>query len=422
MRRPGSALALSSPLVRAVVLVLIAASALSCGGAPAASEIVWWTPNWSQDRARVVADRFEAANPGLKVRLEVTVADGLPARIQTALQSGSPPDVIEGQHGWVIPYAQSNLLLPLDDVVTEREDYAPVSLDYVTWNGHLWGAPYRIEAHALFYNKGMFREAGLDPETPPRTWTELVSAAKTLTRTRKDGRRQFGYAITGGGEIGNTLFRTLPLIWMNGGNIISDDMTQAVVNQRPAVEAVTFYTDMLTRHAVSPPSTLQDDGNASRRLFIAESVAMYQSGQFDLKPIRAENPAIDLGVALLPHPEGKPIAAALGGWSFVVPKDARHPDAAKKLVAFASQADQMGYYTDTFPARTSAMALPRFSEPLLVPFREMLQYGRRVPPRKDWLQIVQIYFDGVQHILLKDLTPQAAMDRAAADIQALLNR
>ena len=68
------------------------------------------------------------------------------------------------------------------------------------------------------------------------------------------------------------------------------------------------------------------------------------------------------------------------------------------------------------------MRQPRFSDPLLAPYQEMLQYGRRVPPRKDWLQIVQIYFDGIQHILLKDMTPQVAMDRAAADIQALLDR
>jgi multiple sugar transport system substrate-binding protein len=418
-----------SAVIRTIWLTqAIAAVALACvaacsgGGSPTSTEIVWWTPNWSQDRARVVADRFEAANPGLKVRLEVTVSDGLPTRIQTALRSGSPPDVIEAQHGWVIPYAQANLLRSLDDVVTDRGDYLPVALEYDTWDGHLWAAPYRIEAHALLYNKGMFREAGLDPEKPPTTWDELLTTAKALTRKRADGRSQYGYAITGGGEIGNTLFRTLPLIWMNGGNIISDDMKKAVVNDAPAVAAVTFYTDMLTKHAVSPPSTLQDDGNASRRLFIAESVAMYQSGQFDLKPIRAENPKIDLGVAILPHPEGKPIAAALGGWSFIVPKDAKNPDGAKKLVAFLNQSDNMGYYTDTFPARRSGMSQPRFSDPLLAPYKEMLQYGRRVPARKDWLQIVQIYFNGVQQILLRDMTPQAAMDRAAADIQALLDR
>ena len=404
------------------VLTLAAATwASSCSGAaPATDEIVWWTPNWSVARAQEIATKFQAANPGVTVKIEVTVSDGLPARIQTSLRSGRPPDIIEGQHGWVVPYAQAGLLLPVDDVVDGREDYLPVALDYDTWNGQLWGVPYRIEAHALLYNKGMFRDAGLDPEKPPQTWPELVSTAKALTRRRADGRAQYGYAITGGGEVGNTLFRTLPLIWMNGGSMLNDDMTRAIVNEPPAVEAVTFYTDMLVKHHVSPPSTLQDDGNAIRRLFIAESVAMYQSGQFDVAPIRTENPKLDLGVAMLPHPVGRETAAALGGWSFIVPKDARNPALAKRFIRFIAQPDNMGFYTDTFPARLSAMNQPRFADPLLQPFRQMLSYGRRVPPRADWLQIIQIYFDHVQRVLLQDASPQAAMDQAAADIQALI--
>jgi ABC-type glycerol-3-phosphate transport system substrate-binding protein len=80
----------------------------------------------------------------------------------------------------------------------------------------------------------------------------------------------------------------------------------------------------------------------------------------------------------------------------------------------------MGFFTDTFPARTSAMSLPRFADPLLGNFKRMLPYGRKVPPRRNWLQIVQVYFDHLQRILLKDATPQAAMDDAARQIDTLL--
>jgi len=406
---------------RGACVIAIGLAIAGCGRT-ASPEVIWWTPNWGQTRATELVRRFEEANPGVRVRVEVTVPDGLPTRIQTALRSGSPPDVIDAQHGWVVPYAQAGLLQPLDDTVDARDDYSPGSLDYDTWDGKLWGLPYRIETHATLYNKRMFREAGLDPDHPPGTWDELVDAARTLTRKRADGRMQYGYAITGGGEVGNTLFRSLPLIWMNGGDILSADLTRDTVNEPAAVEAVPFYTDMYLTHHVSPPSTLQDDGLASRRLFIAESVAMYQSGQFDLEPIHRENPRLDLGVMMLPHPRGKPTAAALGGWSFIVPKDAPHPDAAKRLLRFLCLPEQMGFFTDTFPARTSAMSLPRFSDPLLDSFKRMLPYGRKVPPRRNWLQIVQVYFDNLQRILLKDTTPQKAMDDAARQIDALLTK
>lgn len=388
-----------------------------------AGEILWWTPNWGEARASELADKFMAANPGITVKMEITVSDGLPTRIQTALRSGSPPDLIEAQHGWVVPYAQAGLLIPLDDVLAAlgKDDFVPAALQYDTWDGHIWGIPYRIETHGVFYNKGAFKAAGLDPEKPPETWTELVEVATKLTGKGANGQEQFGFAITGGGEFGNTVFRSLPFIWMNGGSIISDDMTRATVNEPAAVEAVTFYTDFLKK-GLSPPSTLQNDGTANRRLFIAETVAIYQSGQFDVGSIRKENPNIDIGVMMIPHPEGKETAAILGGWSFIVPKDAPNPEETKRFVEFLAQSDNMGFFTDTFPARVSAMAMERFKDPILTVFKQMLPHGRTLPPHKNWIPITQAYFDGVQSILVGDAEPQEAMDIAAEEIQALLDQ
>jgi len=390
------------------------------GSVAVAGEIVWWTPNWGEARAKELATKFEAGNPSITIKLEVTVANGLPAKVATALRSGSPPDLIEVQHGWVPEYAQAGLVLPLDDVLRDKDDYFPAALDYVTWNGKVWAIPYRIETHAVIYNKGAFKAAGLDPDKPPQTWSDLVAAAKKLTGKTADGKDQYGFAITGGGEFGNTIFRTLPFIWMNGGSIISDDMKKATVNQPAAVEAVKFYTDFLA-NKLSPPSTLQNDGIANRQLFIAGTVAMYQSGQFDIDSIRKGNPNIDIGVAMIPHPDGKETAAIVGGWSFVIPKDAKNPDETKKFIRFLAEPDNMGFFTDTFPARKSAMKLPRFQDPILANFKAMLPYGRKMPPAKNWQQITQAYFDGLQSIMLGDASPQEAMDAAAEQIAPLLH-
>ncbi|RUT28594.1 ABC transporter substrate-binding protein [Arsenicitalea aurantiaca] len=397
------------------VLAALAAS-LSFGTTFAsAGEVVWWTPNFNEARARELVAQFQEANPDITVRLEITVTDGLPQRILTALQSGAAPDIIDVQHGWVNGYAQNNLVIPLDDVVEEgRDDYVPAALDYVSWNDQVWGVPYRIETHAIIYNRGHFEDAGLDPDAVPETWDELVETATALT-----GNGRSGFAITGGGEVGNTIFRSLPFIWMNGGSIVSDDLTRATVNEPEAVEAVKFYTDFFT-NGLSPASTLENDGTANRRLFIAETVSMYQSGQFDVPSIAAENANIDIGVMTIPHPEGAETAAILGGWSFVVPRDARNPDEAKVFLEFLQQPENMGMFTDTFPARTSAMDLPRFDDPILQVFKEMLPYGRPVPIHPNWVQITQAYFDGIQRILLGE-DVQAAMDDAADEIQALLD-
>ena len=401
---------------RTTSLIALTVSTLTLAVGPvAAGEVVWWTPNWGEARAKELVEKFQTANPGITIKMEVTTSDGLPQRVLTAMQSGAAPDIIEVQHGWVNGYAQNGLVIPLDDVIQESEDFTKAALDYVTWDGKLWAIPYRIETHAIIFNKGQWTAAGLDTANPPQSWQQLVDAATALT---KDGK--FGFAITGGGEVGNTIFRSLPFIWMNGGGIVSDDLTTAIINQPAAVEAVTYYTDFYKK-GLSPSSTLENDGTANRKLFIAEAVGTYQSGQFDVGSIRTENPGIDIGVFPIPHPEGKDTAAILGGWSYVVPRDAKNPEEAKTFLQFLNTSENQAFFTDTFPARVSSMSAERFNDPILSVFKQMLPFGRPVPVHKNWVQITQAYFDGIQRILLDEQTPQESMDQANEEIQALLD-
>lgn len=399
--------------IKTTALLSAAVVALSSGMA-FAGEVTWWTPNFNEARAKGLVEKFQAANPGITVKLEITTTDGLPQRVLTALQSGAAPDIVDVQHGWVNGYAQNKLVLPLDDVLKDREDYIPAALEYVTWDNHLWGVPYRIETHAVIFNKGDFTAAGLDPNKPPQTWDELVAAAEKLSASGKSG-----FAITGGGEVGNTIFRSLPFMWMVGGGIISDDGKKVLVNSPESVKAVTFYTDFFKKK-LSPASTLENDGTANRRLFIAGTVSMYQSGQFDVPSIKKENPNIDVGVMAIPHPEGRKAAAILGGWSLVVPSSAKNPEEAKIFIGFLAEAENQAMLTDTFPARISAMKAERFNDPILQVFKEMLPFGRPVPSHPNWVQISQAYFDGIQRILLGDEDVQKAMDGAAAEIEPLL--
>jgi ABC-type glycerol-3-phosphate transport system substrate-binding protein len=302
------------------------------------------------------------------------------------------------------------------------DDFFPAALETATYQDKLYALPFQVEAHALVYNKGAFREAGLDPEKPPQTWDELVVAAQTLTKTTERG-QQYGYGVAGGGQDqpGNTLFRTLPLMWMNGGGILSDDFTKVTLNQPESVAAVQFYADFYTKHAVAPPSTLENDGLALRRLFIAESIAMIQASQADFLLIKQGNPDLNLGVARLPHPKDRDPAVILGGWNFIVPAEAPNKAETLQFLQFLSSTENIAYYTNTSPARRSGFDQPQHQRPDLVGFKQMLDYARRQPPLPEWSQIVQIYYDHFQEVLLG--TPaQEAMDAAAAEIQPLLEQ
>jgi multiple sugar transport system substrate-binding protein len=391
----------------------------------AVEEITWWTPNWGEERARKLAADFEAANPDIKLNLEITVSKDLQNRILVALRSGTPPDLIEASTQWVPAYADTGKLLALDDWAAANlpmDDLLPEAVKAGTYEGKLYHAPYRAQTLGMFYNKEMYREAGLDPESPPETWDELLEVSKTLTKTKADGTEQYGLGIAGGGEVANLISRMTPFIWMNGGDVVSEDLTTAVINSPEAVAAVDFYTRPLLVDKSAPPSTLQNDGAALRRLFVSGTIASYVSGQYDIPAIQKENPDLDFGVMLVPHPEGGETSGLLAGWSFVVPADSPKHEATLKFVAFMMQPENQGFFTDTFPAAQSAMSMERFQDPLLDPFKEMLKYARPAPATDAWITINQAMFDYTQAVMLGDSTPQEAMDEANEVIQEALDR
>ncbi len=79
----------------AAMLAAVGAMTALASGTVMAGQVVWWTPNFNEARARPLAEAFEKANPGTTIKLEITVSDGLPQRILTALQSGAAPDIID---------------------------------------------------------------------------------------------------------------------------------------------------------------------------------------------------------------------------------------------------------------------------------------------------------------------------------------
>lgn len=391
-----------------------------------AADLVWWTMNWNEQKAKDYSTEFMKENPDIKIRVEANVAGGLQSRILVALQSGTTPDLIDVQNGANIPLAQTGKLEPLREKLTAAgvnfADILPASLETGTYEGQLYGLPFQAEAHALIYNKGAFREAGLDPERPPQTWAEFVDYSKKLTRKNGKGQQVFGYGVAGGGsdQPGNALFRSLPFMWMNGGGILSADNKQVTINSPASVEGVKLYVDLFTTYKVSPPSTLENDSNGLRRLFQVGNVAMIPGATSDIERIRAAAPELELGVGPLPHPDGKETAAILGGWNFIVPKDAPNKEAAIKLAAFMSKPERQAVYTTTFPASLAGLNDKRFADPIMNAHKEMLQHARPQPAIPQWGQIGQVYFNYLQEALLQSSTVQEAMDAAAAEISTLL--
>ncbi|WP_422480160.1 ABC transporter substrate-binding protein [Pleomorphochaeta sp. DL1XJH-081] len=388
-------------------------------GKEAVTEITWWFGNWNEPRGTELAKKFEQENPGYKVNVEAFVGDGMETKMLVAFRTGAVPDVLAVPNGWTIPFAKQGYLSNMDDYYSRSgfpaDDYIQAAVDTATLDGAVYGVPYRMETHGFIYNKDLFRAAGLDPNRPPKDWDELLEYAQKLTDPAK---RQYGYAITGGGEKQNTIFLVLPMIWMNGGDVISADGSKSIINEKEAVEAVRRYTDYLNKYKVSPPSTLENDGTGIRRLFEQNVNAMMQQGSYALPNIY--DAGIDVGTGLIPAPKGKDPAVIIGGWNYTVPKGVENREAAYKFLDFLTEPENMAFFTDTFPARYSALEAERFQDPILQPFKDMLPFARMQPTLTQWPEIVNVIFTEIQQILLGAKEVQPAMDDAAKKINQLL--
>jgi ABC-type glycerol-3-phosphate transport system substrate-binding protein len=407
--------------------IATATIAMTLSASAYADEVNWWVTEPGKVKAQALAAEFQKENPGTTIKLQANPYGGLEGKVLIALKSGSPPDVIEVQTSWIPSYQATGALDAVGDVIAGSvplSDFVPATLEAASVGGKIYGLPFQAEALAMIYRKDLFREAGLDPEKPPQTWDELIEVSKKLTYTAPNGQRRYGYGIAGGGPEGqgNTLYRSLPYVWMNGGDILSPDLKKAVINSPEAVEAVKFYTDMYTTLKVAPPSTLENGGLELRRLFMAGTIAQYQGTPTELERFAQDAPNLDFGVAIMPHPKGKETSALLGGWAFLAPKAAKNKEGAIKLLKFLAKPERLADYTRTFPTTTTAMNLPRFADPRLDAFKVMLTHARSQPAIGSWIEISSAYYKSIQEILIGGASVKSALDQGASTIDAILKK
>ena len=125
-------------------------------------------------RKEMIAE-FEAANPGVKVELVMLENEAFKQKVQVAVQAGTPPDLFHSWGGGVmIEYANAGMLRDITDVVKNdlSSRIGTGALGVYGNNGHYYGAPYDMGAVGMWYNKDIFKAAGV---AVPKTWEDLLS-------------------------------------------------------------------------------------------------------------------------------------------------------------------------------------------------------------------------------------------------------
>ncbi len=415
---------------------LLALGLVSCGGGGdgdagrgAAGPLRFWHAMGGplgRSLERLVADYDTgAAHPVENVSMGQYEA--LSQKIMAAVAAGGPPDLAQCYEAWTANLVANGSIIPFDGFLEDsagralREDLVDVFASASEQGGKLWSFPFNKSVRCLYYNKDHFRDAGLDPERPPRTWAEYREYARRLTVDADgDGApERFGFAS----QITASMFENL--LVQNDGSLLDPDGTRVAFASPEGVEALEFMADLLVRDGTS----LVSSGFEYQNEFLAGKVAMIEGSSVTLAFLEGKY-SFPLGVAALPA--GKKDTQLVAGTDVVI--FATTPERERAAFEFVrwftdtAQTARWAAETGYLPVRRSAMEHPVLGARMdAVPgLREALgQLARATPQPKapGWYAGRTILErEAIEPVLRGTLQPAEALRAAAEKANAEMAR
>lgn len=327
MRRTTLLTALAAGLAPALALTACGGSS---GGGGASGEVVFWDtsgPNESPVFTKVAQDC--AAKDGYQVKTETVAFDAALNNYKTAAQGGQGPDVFRAEVAWVPQLAKNGLVLDLTgtDLVKDTSDFLETPLGSTVYEGKTYGVPQVTDSLALFYNKKLLADAGVQP---PKTWDELKSVAAKL-----GGEKAF--------FVNNDAYYALPFLYGAGGDLVDAEAKEIVVSSPENVKGLETAKGLVDAKAAT---TALDAGNSYSNMqagFGSGEIAMVVNGPWSV-PDYLKGAAFadesNLGIAPVPGvTEATAGLAPVGGHDYVVRQGAKAKDNALKLIACMSSAE-----------------------------------------------------------------------------------
>ncbi len=279
-----------------------------------------------------MVDNFMLENPDIKVNA-IYAGNYNDARIKAlaAMESGQSAQLSVMFSIDLYALIELDAVVPFDDIVTTNEERAwldsfyPSLMENGITAGKTWGIPFQRSTIVMYYNKDAFRAAGLDPETPPSTWDELVDVGKKLTKA--DG-SQWGLMIP---STGYPYWMFGALAMQNNQTLMNSAGDQTNFNNPGVVEALSFWKDLGSNHKVMPEGTIE--WGTLRQNFLEGRTAMMWHSTGNLTAVK-KSANFDFGVAMLPA--GKRRGTPTGGGNFYIFKNttAEERAASLKLIRF----------------------------------------------------------------------------------------
>jgi len=345
-------------LMATLMLAACTAPAAAPAGESAAEEapaggatMSFWTRDSNQEQVRKLVDAWNESHEN-KIEVTVIPASEYMTKVGASVGAGAPPDLMAVDLIYVPQFAAAGQLTDITDLAKGLpyfEQLSPSHVRLATYDGKIFGLPFNAEGSYLIYNKGLFEQAGLDPENPPKTWAEIADAAAKI---RALGEDIYGFYFSGSCA-GCNAFTFLPLIWANGGDVLSEDGATATLTDPSVAGALELYRQMWADDLI-PAGAQADTGTDFANAFTTGKIGMAGTGAFAINNIKTNFPEIDFGATFLPGAEGGESSFA-GGDSIAIPAGSKYPNEAFEFIQWATSDEvQLEYYAklNNLPVRT----------------------------------------------------------------------
>lgn len=386
------------------------------------TEITYWQytfPTKVEEIDKIIAD-FEKENPDIKVVAQDFPYDQFQNKIFAAVEAGNGPDIMNIYNGWISKYVDMDYIQPIREEFMSKDEISDYYVDMIQpyeLDGEHYTLPVAVRSLALFWNKDMYKEAGLDPESPPKTWDELIENAKAMTEMTDDGRYKkegFGWNAAGQGlhEFQQVLLRQY------GVDPYSEDTSKVLWNEKQeGYDAFKYWMDMTMVHKIGDP----DVGNTYREAFLAGLAGMIVDGSFAVGDI--QDASFDWGVTTLPVLEEGGLQSNYASyWTNAIAKgvEGEKLEASEKFLAYLIQEDVQKEWLENIGELPASKALiadeELVNDPTYGPFIEGLEYAHAtffVNEDKER----QIIIDGVDKIRLENADYDETLDDIVKKIQ-----
>ena len=383
---------------------------------------------------------FQEKYPDIEVEHQYIVIADLNVKVLTALAGGDPPDLFSMRRAELPSFVTKDALLPLDDLL-KRDNIALDNLVYMSeaYHARFDGKTYALPqasgggSFVLYYGKGTYQQAGLNPEAGPKTWKELAAHNEKLSKLNGAAIERLGIDIH---QATDESYGFDGWLYTNNGKLIADDGKGPAFNSPEGLATLEWMVDFHKAQGGWPKvrdfttGSNKDPGKIRPMLYQGQLGIMNHNVSVPFF-ISKEAPEFTWGAAVIPYndanPQAKSVSYDLGGWGTSIPKGAKNVDAAWEFLKW----NTLGPGNEAFlraqgrpsPVKAHTEAYGKDPEVIKVNpnwkvLEDTLAGTVPIPKTPVWPKLRDMLAQRVEQALLGQMSPKEALAMAEREIQA----